>query len=497
MSTEHQQYSTSNQIDVIKEYASNNNMEIVNSFEDEGKSGLRIEGRDALKNLIDTVVKGEANFDTILVYDVSRWGRFQDADESAYYEYICRRAGITVIYCAEQFENDGSPTSTIIKSVKRAMAGEYSRELSSKVFQGQCKLIHLGYRQGGHAGFGLRRMLIDQNGAPKGILKYKEMKSIQTDRIILVPGPREEVEIVNWIYKQFVDYGKPEREIADMLNTQGVKTDLERSWNNATVRQVLINEKYIGNNIFNRRSFKLKKKRIKNPSDMWIRADGAFEGIVDPGLFIRAQEVFRERSKKFTDDELLNMLKALYQKKGWLSSILIDECDSMPSSAVYKNRFKSLIRAYNLVGYVPDCDYSYLEINRRIREMHPKIVETFIAEIQANEATVDYDATTGLIRINEEYSALLVISRCCFTEAGNSRWLIRLNPNLTPDITIAVRLNHTNDAPLDYYLLPSIDITIDKLRLAEQNGVYLDVYRFDNLDFFFSMSCRVKIGVAI
>jgi len=62
----------------------------------------------------------------ILVYDVSRWGRFQDADESAYYEYRCRRAGIQVVYCAEQFENDGSPVSTIVKGVKRAMAGEYT-----------------------------------------------------------------------------------------------------------------------------------------------------------------------------------------------------------------------------------------------------------------------------------------------------------------------------------------------------------------------------------
>ena len=94
---------------------------------------------------------GRADFQAILVYDVSRWGRFQDADESAYYEYLCKRAGIEVHYCAEQFENDGSPTSTIIKSVKRAMAGEYSRELSAKVFKGQCRLIELGYRQGGAA----------------------------------------------------------------------------------------------------------------------------------------------------------------------------------------------------------------------------------------------------------------------------------------------------------------------------------------------------------
>ena len=149
MSTEHQKYSTENQADAIRQYAERRGIEIVRTYADEGKSGLRLDGRDALKQLIDDVQSGAADFSTILVYDVSRWGRFQDADESAYYEYICKRAGISVHYCAEQFENDGSPVSTIVKSVKRAMAGEYSRELSAKVFAGQCRLIELGFRQGG------------------------------------------------------------------------------------------------------------------------------------------------------------------------------------------------------------------------------------------------------------------------------------------------------------------------------------------------------------
>ena len=162
MSTEHQQYSTENQGDKIREYAARRGIEIVRTYADEGKSGLRIDGRQALQRLIDDVETGSADFQIILVYDVSRWGRFQDADESAYYEYICRRAGIQVAYCAEQFENDGSPVSTIVKGVKRAMAGEYSRELSAKVFAGQCRLIELGFRQGGPAGYGLRRVLVDQ-----------------------------------------------------------------------------------------------------------------------------------------------------------------------------------------------------------------------------------------------------------------------------------------------------------------------------------------------
>src|SRR5262245_57257952 len=105
MSTEHQQYSTENQSDAIRSYAERRGMIIVRTYADAGKSGLRIDGRDALKQLIRDVESGHADFSAILAYDVSRWGRFQDADESAYYEYICRRAKIDVHYCNEQFEN--------------------------------------------------------------------------------------------------------------------------------------------------------------------------------------------------------------------------------------------------------------------------------------------------------------------------------------------------------------------------------------------------------
>ena len=272
MSTEHQKYSTENQAEAIREYAERRGFVIVRTYADEGKSGLRLDGREALKRLIEDVESGAADFTTILVYDVSRWGRFQDADESAYYEYICKRAGINVQYCAEQFENDGSPVSTIVKGVKRAMAGEYSRELSAKVFSGQCHLIELGFRQGGPPGYGLRRQLVDQTGAAKGILTRGEQKSLQTDRIVLVPGPPEEVETVRWIYDSFVRNGLTEKEIADVLNSRKSFTDLGRPWTRGTVHQILINEKYIGSNVWNRISYKLKKRRVRNSPETWIRA---------------------------------------------------------------------------------------------------------------------------------------------------------------------------------------------------------------------------------
>ncbi len=372
MSTEHQQYSTNNQKDIIDEYAARRGMEIVEVYSDEGKSGLNIQGRDSLAQLIADVQPGRAEFDCILVYDVSRWGRFQDADESAYYEYICKRAGIAVHYCAEQFENDGSPVATIVKGVKRAMAGEYSRELSSKVFQGACRLVQMGYRQGGTAGFGLRRMLIDQSGQQKGMLKIGEQKSIQTDRVILVPGPDDEVAAVRWIYDAFVREGKNEREIAEILNSRGILTDFARRWSRGTVHEVLTNEKYIGNNLYHRTSFKLKLKHIVNPRERWIRAENVFQPIIEPTQFFTAQGIILARSRRFTDEEMLGKLRAVLGKHGRVSGLLIDEEDDAPSSAAFRHRFGSLVRAYQLIGYTPEIDYSFLEVNRALRERHTR-----------------------------------------------------------------------------------------------------------------------------
>jgi len=163
MSTEHQQYSPENQLEVIRQYAVSHTMEIVQEYSDHGRSGLNIAGREGLNQLMSDVESKRTDFSALLVYDVSRWGRFQDVDESAYYEYVLKRAGIRVHYCAEQFENDGSMSSSVLKTLKRSMAAEYSRELSVKVFSGQCRLIELGFRQGGPAGYGLRRQLIDRD----------------------------------------------------------------------------------------------------------------------------------------------------------------------------------------------------------------------------------------------------------------------------------------------------------------------------------------------
>ena len=493
MSTEHQQYSTENQLDRIKEYAGHRGMEIMRVFADEGKSGLSVKHRESLQRMIAEVESGKAEFRKILAYDVSRWGRFQDADESGFYEYICKRAGIAVHYCAEQFENDGSPTSNIIKSVKRSMAGEYSRELSTKVFQGACRLIQLGFKQGGAAGFGLRRMLIDQSGKHKGLLKIGEHKSLQTDRVILVPGPDSEQQIVREIYQLFVEGERSEREIAQALNSRNIVTDLDRPWTRGTVHQVLTNEKYIGNNVYHRTSFKLKRKHVANPPEMWIRTERAFPAVIDPLLFAHAQEIILARAKRFSNDEMLHSLKELWSLHGRVSGLLIDEQDAMPSSAAFRHRFGSLIRAYQLIGYTPPIDYSFIEINRYLRARHPEVIQEVITTLASLGVSVERDPVSELIVLDRELTVSVVLSRCLQTYAGSLRWTLRFEDGLRPDLTIAVRMDSSNQVIKDYYLFPAIDVTAAKLRLSENNHSLLDAYRFDNLEFFFEMAERVPV----
>jgi DNA invertase Pin-like site-specific DNA recombinase len=488
MSTEHQQYSTENQADAIREYAALHGYEIVRTYVDKGKSGLRVEGREALRRLLDDVQSARADFAAILVYDVSRWGRFQDSDESAYYEHTCKRAGIHVEYCAEQFENNGSPISTIIKGVKRAMAGEYSRELSAKVFNGQARLIQLGYRQGGPAGFGLRRMLLDVSGKPKGVLRRGEHKSLQTDRVVLVPAPEDDLAIVREIYSRFTHRLDSERSICEWLNEQKIASESGGGWTKAQVHTVLTNEKYIGNNVWNRISFKLKKRRVVNPSDLWVRHDSCFPAVIDAESFYTARGIIQERTRKFTDEEMIERLVRLLKTHGRLSGPIIDESDEVLSSTSYRTRFGSLVRAYQLAGYTPDRDLEYIQINRRLREAHPRFLHGIVEDLERLGATVRLDDSSPWLQINDLYTAALVLVRCRQRGTRPTTWLVRLNTNPPPDVTIIVRMDLANQNPCDYYLFPRLDLEGTSLALRPTNGCRIDTFRFETLEFFNGMA---------
>ena len=130
--------------------------------------------------------------------------------------------------------------------------------------------------------------------------------------------------------------------------------------------------------------------------------------------------------------------------RGYLSGLIIDETERLPSSSAYQSRFGSLLRAYELVGFTPDRDYRYIEINRALRRMHPQIVTDTIAGIRQAGGQVEQDPATDLLTVNGEFTASIVVVRCQTTAAGSLRWQIRFDVGLWPDITVAVRMDQPN-----------------------------------------------------
>ncbi|EFE7960118.1 recombinase family protein [Escherichia coli] len=494
MSTDHQQYSLHNQSEYIKDYAEKNNMKIAYTYDDAGKSGVSIIGRHSLQQLLSDVEQKKIDIQAVLFYDVSRFGRFQNSDEAAYYSFLFERNGVDLIYCSEPIPTKDFPLeSSVILNIKRSSAAYHSRNLSEKVFIGQVNLIKLGYHQGGMAGYGLRRLLVDENGIAKEILGFRKRKSIQTDRVILIPGPKNEIKIVNSIYDLFIDDNMPEFIIAERLNEQNIPAENGTLWTRAKIHQILTNEKYIGNNIYNKTSSKLKSRLVKNPKNEWVRCDKAYKPIISKKKYNKAQEIIQLRSVHLTNDELLEKLKQKLESNGKLSGFIIDEDDTGPSSSVYRTRFGGLLRAYTLIGYKPEHDYSYIQINEALRSFYSGIIEDFKGEILKSNCYIDEYKYAPMLYINDELLISVLITKCTPMKSGKLRWKVRFDNSQKADITIVIRMDSQNISPLDFYIIPKIENEYSKMCMTETNNIRLDLYRFDNLDKLLQIITRMKV----
>jgi DNA invertase Pin-like site-specific DNA recombinase len=374
MSTEHQQYSLQNQASIIRQYALHNGLEVVQTYADPGRSGLVLKHRRGLAQLLSDVVGGSHAYKMILVYDVSRWGRFQDIDEAAYYEFVCKRAGVRIHYCAEPFVNDTQMPSIVMKALKRIMAAEYSRELSEKTFLGEKRNSELGFRNGSHPGYGLRRQLCSSDGTPKQLLGIGEHKNLLADRVRLVLGPPSEVRQVREIYRMIIHENKTLKDIANDLNRKQVKS-VGNHWTVSTVHQILRNPKYMGCHVWGRTAKKLGGPKVQQPENVWTKIPFAIQPIVDEATFTAAQDALR-RFK--TNAELLTNLRSLLKEEGKLDRRLINNSRTVSCVATYRKRFGGLVKAYDLIGYHRPKTFIRTALNRRTRKLKQSVVDKLL-----------------------------------------------------------------------------------------------------------------------
>jgi DNA invertase Pin-like site-specific DNA recombinase len=458
MSTEHQRYSIENQSYAIQKYAELHGFAVSRTYTDTAKSGLVLKRRSGLKQLLRDVVAGSFTCKAILVYDVSRWGRFQDTDESAHYEFLCKSAGVPVHYCAETFVNDGSLPSLVMKALKRAMAGEYSRELGVKVHAGLKRLAELGFKQGGMPGYGLRRMLISADGQHKQPLGYGERKSIATDRVILVPGPAHETQVIRSIYRMFIEDGFSVYRIAQELKRKGIKHCLNSAWTRAKVHNVLSHPQYAGCHVFNRTSCRLQTRVVRLPKSDWILTPGAIEPLIDAAVFDEAQKIMRRRSTHKSDEELLNILREVLLRDGKITSRRLKNSLGTPSPSSYISRFGSLRRAYELVGYYRADEFAPYDFRNRVQVMREDLLRQ-IADLFPGEVSVVRRGRRwrSRLRLRSGLIVSVLIARSFQTLKQAPRW--RIDPALREcrHVSLVARLDIGNDSFLDFRIFPHVD----------------------------------------
>lgn len=484
MSTDHQEYSTRNQLDRIKEYADAHCISIVQVYEDAGKSGLTIEGRPALMKLMADV-QLKPDFELLLVYDVSRWGRFQDIDESAYCEIHCRRNGVSVAYCAEDFREDGSIYAAIQKVVARAGAAKFSYDLSARVFDSQCRMVKMGFKPGGAAIFGLRRMLLGNDGAPVCVLQRGQQKAIQNQRVILVPGPEDEIEVVNRIFSWYVNDRLGDRRIAAMLNAGNIEHPDGRAWTADMIRHMLRNEKYIGNIVFNKASFKLRKTSVRNPPEIWVRCDNALAPIVAVGLFNAAQRERARRYRRYSRADLLNVLLRLYNKHGRLSTAIIDQDLDAPTASLIARHFGTLSAAYDAVGVTYSRNNAFVNTRSHAYALRANVQAE--VEMFARRAGVSCERMPAgyCLRLNGNV-VLAVRTLCCRRELryGYLRWQGPTPAAVGADFILAAQLDPTNTHIAAYLLLAAADVPGNSFEFTP-DGICRFKMRTSNLvDFF-------------
>ena len=459
-----QSYTLKIQHDHVRKFAADNGIQIIKEFADKGKSGLSVEGRDDFNEMIHVYVEGgKEDFQYVLVLDVSRWGRFQETDLSAYYTGLCLQNGKQVIFTTIGFPKENDLLHGLHLSIERYRAASYSRELSGKVWKGCSKIASSGFWAGGSPPYGTRRLLLDEKRIPVRILEDGEHKAIHNQRVTLTAGEDHEVETVKRIFMAFGQEGKEPDDIAAMLNNDGIASPGGGTWSSNCIWTILTNEIYAGNMIWNKTSQKMKAPSHPNPEPDWIRAADAFDPIVAKELFYLVQGIIKgrkqERLRRYSKVDMLARLKNLFDRYGIIKNSLITGSPDMVSPATYAHHFRSIDNAYQEM-------FSDIILQKR------KEIVTMLQQGEADIAHVeDFVVIDNLFSVSIQPTVPL-------PQGYEACWIFHPDQRKDVDLTIGVPLSCPKKFDvLGYLAFPRL-LFQNKVRINSNDDGRLDMYGF-------------------
>jgi site-specific DNA recombinase len=264
-------FSLDGQKNNLKRFADREEMEIVDIYEDAGKSGKSIEGRPAFKQMLLDIENG-LEIDYILVYKLSRFGR-NAADILNSLEHV-QAFGVNLI-CIEEGIDSSQTSGKLLISVLSAVAEIERENIIEQTMNGRKEKARQGGWNGGFAPYGY-------------YLKDKQL-FIQED----------ESEAIRIIFDKYVNDNMGFYKIANYLNLQGIQKTKRNNgklslWSTHIVKTIIDNPIYCGKISYGRR-VREKVKGSKNeykqiPQDNYIIAEGQHEAIISEELWNAAHE---------------------------------------------------------------------------------------------------------------------------------------------------------------------------------------------------------------
>ena len=453
MSTDKQDLSPSLQKEAIAAYAAARGMEIIASYEDEGRSGVHLKNRPALLKLLHDVTESK-QFDTVLVYDVSRWGRFQDTDAAAYHEYHCRLHGAEVIYVAEMFGAEVNPITAMLKSMKRAMAAEYSRDLANKSRAGQHQVVSRGYQMGPLPPLGYRRCSVSADGQRRVMLDAGQRKIAFTDRIVWVLASEEEVGLV----KRICDlYARTRLNFADIASLGGVAGWCDyrgRKLTGRSIATLLRNEALIGNFVWGRTKH---AKSLVNcrPS----RRDGCIPRLIDDDSWTQIQRrTALELNKKQSDEEIVSNLRMALERSPLLATREL-RAQGLPNIVTIRTRLGAWNECLKRAGQDPtEANSALMERAQRRRERGREFGNAFAGKLREEGHQVVFDGRLSALNFPE----LRMRVRLLWPTLGGvgQAWRIRVERvSREVDFDLLVRMEDQFH-PKDFFVVPPADVAV-------------------------------------
>ncbi|HUD20854.1 MAG TPA: recombinase family protein [Candidatus Saccharimonadales bacterium] len=287
-----QENSVEIQREQVEKFAAKEGVEILEHFQDEGFTGTNA-NRPGFQTMFDKWVRNPeaARIDFVLVYDASRFGRFQSTPEALRLLVECDERKINLATVNRGLpRKETSVMDYLILILDFAQAGEFSKLLSEKVTYGCIKVSEQGYSAGGTAPYGYVRVLLSEARERLEVLNPGERKVISNQRVTFEPSVNGEAEIVKRIFREFVSKGYFPDEIAEHLNRDNIPTAKLKQWRPSGIAHILANETYAGTRVYNKVSSRLNQEKRRNLSSEWTRCPDAHKALVSEETFRKAQE---------------------------------------------------------------------------------------------------------------------------------------------------------------------------------------------------------------